>query len=135
MDIHTNTWWACLDHGHWGCKIHRSLDEGKHWTEVEAPKYDEGDEVKEGVSTSLNYLWAMENAKNKLLIGTEPGGLFSSSDNGISFDLVRGLWNHPSRKTQWFGGGRENPGIHSIVVNPDNDQHKSPFPVLEYLKP
>ena len=26
IDTNTNTWWALLDHGHWGCKIHRSKD-------------------------------------------------------------------------------------------------------------
>ena len=28
------------------------------------------------------------------------------------------MWNHPSRKEQWFGGGRDEPGIHSILVDP-----------------
>ena len=25
-DPYTATWWALLNHGHWGCKIHRSKD-------------------------------------------------------------------------------------------------------------
>ena len=41
IDRNTGTWWALLDHGHWGCKMHRSPD-GKNWEEVEAPKYPEG---------------------------------------------------------------------------------------------
>ena len=48
IDIVTGTWWALLDHGHWGCKIHRSKD-GNTWEEIEAPKYPEGEEVKDGV--------------------------------------------------------------------------------------
>ena len=125
-DIH-NAWWACLDLGHWGNKLHRSFNEGKTWEEVDAPKYPEGEEVNEGVPASLNYLWAMTGAQNgkstNLFIGTEPGGLFKSLDNGNAFKLVRGLWDLPSRKEQWFGGGRDHPGIHSIIIDPNDNNH------------
>ena len=127
VDNSNNTWWACLDHGHWGSKLHKSSDEGKSWQEVNTPKYPEGEEVKEGVPASLNYLWAMTSVKSgnstHLFIGTEPGGLFKSVDDGDTFNLVRGLWDHPSRKHQWFGGGRDHPGIHSIVIDPSNNDH------------
>jgi photosystem II stability/assembly factor-like uncharacterized protein len=127
VDKSNNTWWACLDHGHWGCKLHRSSDEGSIWEEVDAPQYPKGEEVKDGVTASLNYLWAMTGTKNgnssKLFIGTEPGGLFKSTNNGNSFELVKGLWNHPSRKQKWFGGGRDHPGIHSIIIDPNNNDH------------
>ena len=124
VDRESETYWACLDHGHWGCKLHKSTDNGKTWEEVDSPKYDEGEEVKEGVPASINYLWAMNASQNgngsSLYIGTEPGGLFKSSKDGASFELMRGLWDHPSRKEQWFGGGREHPGIHSILIDPRN---------------
>ena len=127
VDKLNGTWWACLDHGHWGCKIHFSKNEGKSWQEVNAPKYPEGEEIKEGVPASVKYLWAMSGAQNgsssDLYVGTEPGGLFKSSDQGKSFELIRGLWDHPSRKEQWFGGGRDHPGIHSIVIDPNDAAH------------
>ena len=127
VDKTTNTWWACLDHGHWGSKLHRSFDNGSIWEEVPAPKYPEGEEVKDGVPANLRYLWAMASANygkfSKLYIGTEPGGLFESKDNGDSINLNLGLWNHSSRKQQWFGGGRDHPGIHSILVDPNNHEH------------
>ena len=127
VDPFTNTWWACQDHGHWGCKLHRSGDEGSTWEEVEAPKYPEGEEVKAGIPASLKYMWACASGRSghsaQLYIGTEPGGLFVSSDNGDTFTLNRPLWDHPSRKTQWFGGGRDHPGIHSIVVDPRDNDH------------
>ncbi|WP_305983352.1 WD40/YVTN/BNR-like repeat-containing protein [Roseivirga thermotolerans] len=126
IDAHTGYWWAMLDHGHWGCKLHRSAD-GKVWEELEAPKYPEGEEVKDGVPATTRYLWAFSpGAKSEpgtIYIGTEPGGLFKSTNNGDSFELVRALWDHPSRKDQWFGGGRDYPGIHSILVNPENPDH------------
>jgi len=126
-DEHTKTWWACLDHGHWGIKLHKSIDQGNNWEELEAPKYQEGLEIKDGVPATNKYIWAITNGgKNnpdKLLIGTIPGGLFSSNDYGKSFELNEALWNHPSRKDHWFGGGFDHPGIHSIVVDPRDNDH------------
>ena len=127
VDQRTNTWWACLDHGHWGCKLHRSYDQGESWAEVIAPKYPDGEEVKDGVTASVRYLWAMAQAgadkPGQLWIGTEPGGLFGSKDSGESFQLNRGLWDQPGRKEQWFGGGRDYAGIHSVVVDPRDSDH------------
>ena len=36
---------------------------------------------------------------------------------------MESLWNHPSRAEHWFGGGRDHPGIHSVVVDPRNSDH------------
>jgi photosystem II stability/assembly factor-like uncharacterized protein len=127
VDTRSGTWWACLDHGHWGQKLHRSQDQGKTWEEVEAPKYPEGTEVKEGVTAAVRYLWAFAEGgpdqEQTLYLGTEPGGLFESTDGGKTFTLVKSLWNHPSRIEHWFGGGRDYPGIHSIIVDPRNSDH------------
>jgi photosystem II stability/assembly factor-like uncharacterized protein len=73
----------------------------------------------------------------RIYVGTIPGGLFVSTDGGASFSLNLPLWNHESRggdlfgsgdaqrETKWFGtpaseGGEFAPGIHSIVVDPQN---------------
>jgi photosystem II stability/assembly factor-like uncharacterized protein len=126
-DSRNGTWWACLDHGHWGVKLHRSNDRGATWEEVEAPKYPEGEEVKDGMPAVTRYMWAMAhggiNFSSRLWIGTDPGGLFMSEDAGNSFQLVESLWKHPTRKTDWFGGGRDLPGIHSILVDPRDEDH------------
>lgn len=122
----SETWWAMLDHGHWGCKLHRSKN-GKDWDELETPKYPEGEVIKDDIPATTRYLWSFSNGGSDrpgtIFIGTEPGGLFKSEDNGDSFELVRGLWDHPSRREQWFGGGRDHPGIHSILVDPKNSNH------------
>ena len=122
-----NKWWACLDHGHWGVKLHVSDDEGETWVELEAPKYPEGEEVKDGVPAFTKYLWAISNGgesnPNKMWIGTEPGGLFMSQNGNDTYELNRPLWDHHSRKEHWFGGGRDYAGIHSICIDPrDNDR-------------
>jgi photosystem II stability/assembly factor-like uncharacterized protein len=133
-DPRTGLQWACADHGHWGRKLYRSRDEGQSWQEVSAPKYPEGEvayapfpgDAGSERPASLTYLWliapGVSDEPNRLYAGTEPGGLFVSDDNGDSFHLLRGLWDHPSRP-QWFGGGRDLPGIHSIIVDPRDPQH------------
>ncbi len=117
------TLWAFQDHGHWGVKMSKSKDFGKTWLEVEAPKFPEGAEVKDGQPASLTYVWAAQHVGNALWLGTVPGGLFKTEDDGQSWELNQSLWNDPNRKTHWFGGGMRDPGIHSIVVDPRDEQH------------
>jgi photosystem II stability/assembly factor-like uncharacterized protein len=54
--------------------------------------------------------------------GTLPGGLFKSEDSGDSWELNRPLWDNP-RREEWFGGGADHPGIHSICVDPRDARH------------
>lgn len=126
-DPRSGTWWAMQDNGHWGVKLQRSRDQGKTWTEVPAPKYPEGEEVRAGVPATLKYIWAFATGSDtqpgRVYLGTDPGGLFVSDDDGDHFELNRGLWDVPERKEHWFGGGRGDPGIHSIIVDPRNDKH------------
>lgn len=117
-DSVTGDWWAALDHGHWGVKLQRSKDRGETWEEIAAPKYPDGEEIKDGVPATLAYIWAIERVGDKVYFGTDPGGLFSYDDEN-QFTLNRPLWDLPSRK-EWFGGGRDNAGIHSIFVNPED---------------
>lgn len=127
IDPRSGTWWACLDHGHWGRKLHRSTDGGATWHEVAAPKYPAGAELEEGKPASVSYLWIITpggaDQPNRLYIGTEPGGLFVSDDGGDTFTLVQSLWDHPSRQTSWFGGGRDYAGLCSILVDPRDSAH------------
>ena len=66
---------------------------------------------------------AGDDKPGQLWLGTIPAGLFLSTDNGDSFELNRPLWNQPSRKEQWFGGGFDYPGIDSIIVDPRDSDH------------
>lgn len=124
VDERTNTWWVGLAHRHWGPKLHCSDDEGKTWAERPLPRYPKGSEVRPGKPAVLKKMWCMQQAgpdrPGGLWLGTEPGGLFYSEDNGHHFAWVPGLWEHPSRRDpmQWFGAGRDYPFIHSIVVDP-----------------
>lgn len=122
-DARTRTWWVSLDHGHWGCKLARSADSGQTWTEVAPPKYPEGAELKAGEPATLKYIWTIQPGgsaeRGRLYLGTQPGGLFASDDDGASWRLVDALWNFPSRVAgNWFGGGRDQAAIHSVLVDP-----------------
>jgi len=121
-DPRTDILWTCVEHGHWGSKLYRSRDRGCTWDDIQAPKYPEGAEIKPGQPATLTYLWTVvpghADQPNRVYVGTEPGGLFQSDDGGDSFELVDGLWNHPSRQEGWFGGGRDQPGLCSIIIDP-----------------
>lgn len=127
VDTRSNTWWVSIAHKHWGQKLHYSTDEGKSWNEVSSPKYPIGTEVKLGEPANLKYIWSIANGgsnnPDRMFVGTEPGGLFITENQGESFSLVESLWNHPSRPDHWFGGGRDNAGIHSIVLDPRDSDH------------
>ncbi|MFG0329872.1 MAG: WD40/YVTN/BNR-like repeat-containing protein [Phycisphaerales bacterium] len=126
--------YAALNHGHFGCKLHRSEDDGANWTEIAAPAYPENTVIepnemnlyKEARPATLELIWALEpggaDQPGRLWLGTIPGGLFRSDDRGESWSLVESLWNHPGR-AKWFGGGYDRPGIHSIIVDPRDSSH------------
>jgi photosystem II stability/assembly factor-like uncharacterized protein len=129
-DRRDNATYAALHHGHFGCKLHRSTDSGKSWQEIAAPAYPEppADFVPivdpgRGITIpwKLELIWSLEaggkDEPGRLWCGTAPGGLFRSDDSGTSWTLVRPLWDKPERR-EWFGGGLEYPGIHSICVDP-----------------
>ena len=126
-DRRDGTWYAALDHGHFGVKVHRSDDRGANWTEIATPAYpprpeglDEKDMWGKQIPWSTKLIWALEpalDADGALWCGTLPGGLFRSDDRGASWQLALGLWHHPLRP-KWNGGGADLPGIHSVCVDP-----------------
>ncbi len=121
--------YAGLAHGHFGCKLHRSRDGGSTWKECATPAYPERpagaapdvNAFGKEIPWRLSLIWALEagdpHKPGHLWCGTIPGGLFESHDGGDSWELVESLWNEPARK-QWFGGGYDYPGIHSVCVDP-----------------
>ncbi len=120
--------YAALNHGHFGCKMHRSQGPDAPWEECASPTYPpkpEGVVDTDGwgkpIPWSTVMIWSLETGgagePGVLWCGTIPGGLFRSTDNGTSWELNRPLWDEPKRQ-KWFGGGAELPGIHSILVDP-----------------
>ncbi len=111
--------YAALDLGHFGVKLHRSEDRGESWSEVNSPQYPQANDKEKG--DSLELIWSLEfaekNNPNKLWAGTVPGGLFYTDDGGQSWHLNNPLWELKQQQ-EWFGGGFDHAGIHSICVDP-----------------
>ncbi len=108
---------AALNLGHFGTKMHVSNDAGLSWQEVAAPAFPEQPANATGVPWKLVLVWSLERVGDTLWAGTIPGGLFRSDDFGHSWQLVHSLWQRPER-LEWFGGGYDAPGIHSICPHP-----------------
>ena len=107
-------WYAALQDGHFGPKLHASDDGGANWTELEMPAFAAG---MEGAPV-LELIWTLVAGQDGTLwAGGIPAGLFRSTDAGRSWCLVESLWQRPER-AKWFGGGYDHPGIHSILVDP-----------------
>jgi photosystem II stability/assembly factor-like uncharacterized protein len=154
-DPHAGTLWAALGHGHWGAKLSRSDDGGTTWKDAQQIRYPDrarhylpppptetgpGEGKPTLKPATLLKLWTIAfGGPGQVHVGTIPGGLFTSTDGGETFELCRGLWDHESRggdlfagegngTTKWFGTpaaeGEFAPGIHSIVVDPrDHDRY------------
>ena len=108
---------AALNLGHFGVKVHASRDAGASWTEVAAPAYPPQPAGAEGVAWKLVQIWSLHASDDRVWAGTLPGGLFLSDDGAASWQLVDALWQRPER-AEWFGGGYDVPGIHSICPHP-----------------
>lgn len=113
--------YAALNLGHFGVKLHRKDAGSNSWQEVGVPAYPK---TEDGEGAKLVQIWCITGGgskhPNRLWAGTIPGGLFRSDDRGQSWTLMESLWNRPERE-KWFGGGYDQAGIHSILVDPDNN--------------
>lgn len=116
--------YAALNLGHFGVKLHRSEDRGRTWKEVAAPSFPPGPrapgDADASEAPSVKQVWALATAGDRagvLWAGTIPAALFRSADGGETWRLVRPLWDRPERRA-WSGGGYDEPGLHSICVDP-----------------
>jgi photosystem II stability/assembly factor-like uncharacterized protein len=135
-DPRENHLFAALNLGHFGPKLHRSTDGGGSWEEIPVPSYPKGAQVAERnfdpeappktKLASLSEIWCLvtggTDEPGRIWAGTIPGGLFRSDDHGSSWELIEPLWNRDER-LRWLGGGKDDPGIHSIAVHPKNSRH------------
>jgi photosystem II stability/assembly factor-like uncharacterized protein len=105
---------------HWGPSLQHSDDLGATWVE-----HPEGSiRFPEDTDTALKATWQLVADPHDPAVvwaGTEPQGLWRSADRGETFELNRGLWEHPHRP-EWgegFGGG----AIHTVLPNPADADH------------
>lgn len=100
---------------HWGPTVQVSDDGGRTFSESAERVIS----FPTDTQTSLERVWQLATDPNDPGVtwaGVEPHALFRSTDAGESFELVRGLWEHPHRPT-WepgFGGG----AVHTVIPAP-----------------
>jgi len=115
-DQRTGRTFASVTHGHYGPKVFfRDGDTGE-WSQ------STGLEFPEDTGATLERIWIVKpgEADGLLYAGVAPAALFSSADNGETWELNRALWNVPTRP-EW------NPGagglaLHSICPWPGDPQ-------------
>ncbi|GGT59867.1 WD40/YVTN/BNR-like repeat-containing protein [Streptomyces purpureus] len=104
------------DSSHWGPSVFHSDDLGANWTE---PKR-QAIKFPKDTGASLERVWQLQPAgpeqPDVVFAGTEPAALFRSEDRGETFELVRPLWEHPTRSRWEPGGGGE--AVHTVVTDP-----------------
>jgi photosystem II stability/assembly factor-like uncharacterized protein len=96
----------------YGPKIWHADGPADEWEQADGVALPEGD------GAALERIWVIVagEADAALYAGGDPGVLFRSSDGGMSWELDRTLWDHPTRpKWQPGGGGL---CLHSIVPWP-----------------
>jgi hypothetical protein len=104
---------------HWGAVVRASDDLGATWTDP-----DEGNvRFPDGTDAALARVWQLTPAggpgrPDVVYAGAEPAALFRSDDRGVTFELVRELWDHPHRPRWQPGGGGM--CMHSVVLDPDD---------------
>ena len=85
-----------------GTALSYTNDVGGSWETIEKPL-----QFPEDKETSLAKIWQIAEGENgRMFFGVEPSALFISDDQGETFELCEGLWNHPHRAewTPGFGG-------------------------------
>lgn len=104
------------DSSHWGPSVFRSDDLGASWQQPPRPAVA----FPEDTDATLTRVWQLVPAgaaePGVVYAGTEPGALFRSEDGGVSFGLVRPLWDHPTRQRWEPGGGGL--GLHTVLTDP-----------------
>jgi photosystem II stability/assembly factor-like uncharacterized protein len=96
----------------YGPKIFVAEDPAGEWEQAS------GVELPEGGDQALERIWVIVAAEDEQTVyaGGDPGVLFVSRDGGLSWELVRSLWEHPTRPDWQPGGGGL--CLHSVVPWP-----------------
>jgi hypothetical protein len=111
---------AGIQYGHWGPTVMWSDDLGATWNENENGAIH----FPEDTGAALARVWQLRpdsaDRPDVVWAGCEPHSLWRSTDGGCSFELVRGLHDHPHRPTWEPGGGGG--AVHTVLPDPASDR-------------
>ena len=105
---------ASVDNTFFGTTLRWSDDLGKTWTDGTSGVI----KFPEDTGTSLKRIWQLVpgGSNGTMYAGVEPSALFVSHDRGESWDLVRGLFEHPHRPKWEPGNGGQ--CLHTVLPHP-----------------
>jgi photosystem II stability/assembly factor-like uncharacterized protein len=111
-DPRTGRYLASVTSWFYGPKVWVTDDPSGEWQQ------GEGLEMPEGEEKALERLWVIVPGEEDGLVycGGDPGVLFESRDGGATWELNRGLWDHPTRPD--WGPGNGGLCLHTIAPWP-----------------
>jgi photosystem II stability/assembly factor-like uncharacterized protein len=102
-------------HWHIGPQVQHSDDLGRTWQAAPTG----GIAFPPDIGSTVEAVWSLGPSAAEpdvVYAGTEPSALWRSTDRGETFELVRGLWDHPHRPQWQPGGGGQ--AIHTVLPHP-----------------
>lgn len=107
---------ASATHNHFGPTVLVSDDLGETWVEPDHAPIA----FPEAAGVAVERVWQIqpgpESDPDLVYAGVQPSALFRSTDGGMSYELVDGLWEHPHRKD--WGAGFGGQAIHTVLPHP-----------------
>lgn len=99
-DPRSGRYLASVTSGFYGPHLHIADDPAGEWR-------DTGLAFPADTGATLEKIWVIETGAEEgvLWAGVAPAALFKSTDGGESWELVRSLWDHPTRPDWQPGGG------------------------------
>jgi photosystem II stability/assembly factor-like uncharacterized protein len=110
--------WAGAASMHWGAVLVPTDDWGRTWEEPQEANV----KFPADSGLALKQIWQIalgpDDEPDTLYCGVDPAALFRTTDGGKTWEVVRGLLDHPHRQRWQPGGGGM--CLHTIVRDPGN---------------
>lgn len=115
-DPRNGLYYASVTHGQFGPHIYVAEDPTGEWKQADGPAFPDDTDA------SVDRVWVIRPGieDGVMWAGVAPAALFKSEDSGRTWQLNRGLWDHPTRRD--WEGGLGGLCLHSICQWPENPQ-------------
>jgi len=101
---------------HFGPSVSVSDDLGASWREPDTPPLAFPPDTGAALTRVWQFAPGPASQPDRVYAGVEPSALFVSDDGGATYELVRGLWDHPHREHWSPGYGGQ--AIHTVLPHP-----------------
>ncbi|HZN73765.1 MAG TPA: exo-alpha-sialidase [Micromonosporaceae bacterium] len=111
---------AGVTSSHFGPSVAVSDDLGVSWQEPDHAPLAFPEDTEKALVRVWQFAPGAASEPDVVYAGTEPQALFRSTDGGATYEMVRGLWDHPHR--EHWGAGFGGPAIHTVLPHPTDPQ-------------